>query len=83
MTERDCALIVLRKLGINVSYDDKQSIGKRYSRHDEVGTPYCLTIDTQTMADGTVTVRDRDTATQTRVPVDAAIAKVQAALGQA
>ena len=43
-----------------VFYDESGSIGRRYRRQDEVGTPYCMTIDGQTMADGSVTVRDRD-----------------------
>ncbi len=48
-------------------YDVKQSIGKRYARMDEAGTPFCFTIDGQTKEDGTVTVRDRDTGSQERI----------------
>jgi len=48
-------------------YDPKQSIGKRYARMDEAGTPFCFTIDGQTKEDGTVTVRNRDDASQTRI----------------
>jgi glycyl-tRNA synthetase len=48
-------------------FDAKQSIGKRYARMDEAGTPYCFTIDGQTKADGTLTVRDRDTGAQERI----------------
>ncbi|MDP6152481.1 MAG: glycine--tRNA ligase [Phycisphaeraceae bacterium] len=48
-------------------FDAKQSIGKRYARMDEIGTPYCFTIDGQTLADQTVTVRDRDTTSQERI----------------
>jgi len=51
-------------------FDAKQSIGKRYARMDEAGTPYCFTIDGQTKEDNTVTVRDRDTAEQSRMPID-------------
>jgi len=51
-------------------YDAKQSIGKRYARMDEAGTPYCLTIDGDTLKDNAVTVRDRDTAKQERVAID-------------
>ncbi|HEV7297796.1 MAG TPA: glycine--tRNA ligase [Tepidisphaeraceae bacterium] len=51
-------------------YDAKQSIGKRYARMDEIGTPYCLTIDGDTLASQTVTVRERDTMTQERVSID-------------
>jgi glycyl-tRNA synthetase len=54
-----------------VFYDESGSIGRRYRRQDEVGTPYCVTIDGQTMADGSVTVRDRDSLTQDRVAASA------------
>ena len=50
-----------------VDYDDAGSIGKRYRRQDEVGTPYCITVDPESIANGTVTVRDRDTLAQDRV----------------
>jgi glycyl-tRNA synthetase len=53
----------------NVSYDKSGSVGRRYSRNDEIGTPYCITIDGQSLEDGTVTVRDRDTTQQIRVSV--------------
>lgn len=66
-----------RKHGLNVRYDDMHSIGKRYSRHDEVGTPFCITIDNQSLDDGSVTVRDRDTTEQSRVPMDRVVALVQ------
>lgn len=52
----------------NVDYDDKGSIGRRYRRQDESGTPYCITVDGQTIEDGTVTVRNRDTTAQDRMP---------------
>jgi len=52
-------------------YDETGSIGKRYRRQDEIGTPMCITIDFDTLEDGTVTVRDRDTMTQQRLPIDA------------
>ena len=57
----------LREAGVAVTYDDSGSIGRRYRRQDEVGTPYCLTVDYETLEDDTVTVRDRDTAAQRRV----------------
>ena len=60
----------LFKTGINARYDEQHSIGKRYRRHDEAGTPYCITIDGQTKEDHTVTIRDRDTMLQERVRVD-------------
>ena len=70
------------KAGINAQYDEQHAIGKRYRRHDEIGTPYCLTVDGQTKEDGTLTVRDRDTMKQERVPVDRALEVVQARLNQ-
>ncbi len=53
-----------------VEYDDTQSIGKRYRRQDEIGTPYCVTVDFDTLTDNSVTVRDRDTMTQERVEIN-------------
>jgi glycyl-tRNA synthetase len=52
-------------------YDDTGSIGKRYRRQDEVGTPFCITVDGESVKDGTVTVRDRDTLQQERISTDA------------
>jgi len=52
-----------------VEYDDTQSIGKRYRRQDEIGTPYCVTVDFDTLNDNAVTVRDRDTMEQVRIPI--------------
>ncbi|MBI4286045.1 MAG: glycine--tRNA ligase [Chloroflexi bacterium] len=54
-----------------VVYDDAQSIGRRYRRQDEIGTPYCVTIDFQSLEDGQVTVRERDAMDQIRVPIAA------------
>ena len=50
-------------------YDEAGSIGKRYRREDEIGTPYCVTIDFDTLEDNQVTVRDRDTMKQVRIPI--------------
>jgi glycyl-tRNA synthetase len=61
-------------------YDAKQSIGKRYTRMDEIGTPFCVTIDTQTLTDQTVTIRERDTLSQERVHLDKVQAYIQAKL---
>ncbi|HRN35420.1 MAG TPA: His/Gly/Thr/Pro-type tRNA ligase C-terminal domain-containing protein, partial [Flavobacteriales bacterium] len=58
------------KLDLNCQYDDKDSIGKRYRRQDAIGTPYCITVDHQTLTDGTVTIRERDSMQQERVPVE-------------
>src|SRR6476620_3992708 len=60
----------LRGLGWNVDFDDSGAIGRRYRRQDEVGTPYCVTIDFDTLEDDAVTVRERDTMKQERVGLD-------------
>jgi glycyl-tRNA synthetase len=52
-----------------VSYDDAQSIGRRYRRQDEIGTPFCVTIDFQSLEDKQVTIRERDTLNQIRLPI--------------
>lgn len=52
-----------------VAWDDRGNIGKRYLAQDEIGTPACITVDFQTLEDGTVTVRDRDTKEQIRVAI--------------
>ena len=57
------------KFDFNCQLDEKDSIGKRYRRQDAIGTPYCVTIDHQTMEDGTVTLRHRDTMQQERLPI--------------
>ena len=54
----------------NCFYDEKGAVGRRYRRQDEAGTPYCITVDGQTKEDNTVTIRDRDSMEQTRVPLD-------------
>ena len=53
-----------------VQYDDTQSIGRRYRRQDEIGTPLCVTVDFDSLDDDAATIRDRDTMEQTRVPID-------------
>jgi glycyl-tRNA synthetase len=55
---------------LQVEYDEGGSIGKRYRRHDEIGTPWCVTVDHQTLEDRTVTVRDRDSLAQERLAID-------------
>lgn len=68
----DKAREVYRQLSehMAVEWDDNGNIGKRYRRQDEIGTPYCVTIDFDTLEDGTVTVRNRDTTQQERVAID-------------
>jgi glycyl-tRNA synthetase len=62
-----------------VEYDDSGAIGRRYRRQDEIGTPFAFTIDEQTLADDTVTIRDRDSLAQERI----ALAQVRAHLADA
>lgn len=57
------------KRDYNVFYDDKGAVGRRYRRQDEAGTPYCFTVDGQTLQDNTVTIRDRDSLKQERLPL--------------
>lgn len=58
------------KSHFHVFYDEKGAVGRRYRRQDEAGTPYCITVDGQSLEDGTVTIRDRDTLKQQRLPSD-------------
>jgi len=58
------------KLDFNLQYDDKDAVGRRYRRQDAIGTPYCVTVDNQTLEDNTVTIRDRDSMQQERVAID-------------
>jgi glycyl-tRNA synthetase len=64
------------KFDFRCFYEDKDNIGKRYRRMDAIGTPYCITIDHQTLQDDTVTLRDRDTMKQERLPIKALKDKV-------
>jgi glycyl-tRNA synthetase len=57
------------KYDFNCQYDEKDAIGKRYRRHDAIGTPYCITIDHETLTENTVTLRDRDSMQQVRVSI--------------
>jgi glycyl-tRNA synthetase len=72
MVEKARALYEDLRRSMSAEYDDAAAIGKRYRRQDEIGTPWALTIDEQTLADGTVTLRDRDTLEQERVPIEGA-----------
>lgn len=65
----------------NVFYDEKGAVGRRYRRQDEAGTPYCITVDGQTLQDQTVTIRDRDTLEQWRVSIDDCITEVRQRIG--
>ena len=57
------------KKGFSVDWDDRGNIGKRYFAQDEIGTPYCVTVDYETLENDTVTIRDRDTMKQERVKI--------------
>ena len=59
------------KLDYNCAYDAKDTIGKRYRRHDAIGTPYCITVDHDSLSDNSVTLRNRDTMEQERIPISA------------
>ena len=64
-----------------VDYDETQAIGRRYRRQDEIGTPLCVTVDFDSLEDDAVTIRDRDTTAQVRVPIDSLLSEVGARLG--
>lgn len=69
-----------KQAGVAVQYDQQAAIGRRYRRMDEIGTPFCVTIDGETAASETVTIRDRDTLEQIRLPVKEVVSYVQARL---
>jgi glycyl-tRNA synthetase len=64
-----------------VDYDETQAIGRRYRRQDEIGTPLCVTVDFETLEDNAVTIRDRDTTEQVRIPIAEVVDTVSARLG--
>ena len=74
MVEKAQALRDELRRHLSVEYDDGGQIGRRYRRQDEIGTPWALTIDDQTLEDDTVTLRDRDTLAQERIPIGGALA---------
>lgn len=75
---------ILQKLQPNFmcQYDEKDAVGRRYRRQDAIGTPYCITVDTQTLEDNTVTIRDRDSMKQDRISVDAITTYLYEKLGR-
>jgi glycyl-tRNA synthetase len=58
------------KMDYMIQYDDKDAIGRRYRRQDAIGTPYCITIDSETLENDTVTIRERDSMKQDRIPIN-------------
>jgi glycyl-tRNA synthetase len=69
------------KKHFKVEYDDGGAVGRRYRRQDEIGTPFCITIDGDTLKDDTVTIRERDTTQQRRVPIGGVLDEIRKALG--
>ncbi len=70
MPEKAHEIMNILKQDFQMQYDEKDAIGKRYRRQDAIGTPYCITVDTQTLEDNTVTVRERDSMQQERMPIE-------------
>jgi glycyl-tRNA synthetase len=70
LSEKATTILDMLRFDFRCQYDEKDSIGKRYRRQDAIGTPYCITVDYDTMKDDTVTIRSRDTMEQERVPID-------------
>jgi glycyl-tRNA synthetase len=70
LSEKAESILDLLRFDFRCQYDEKDSIGKRYRRQDAIGTPYCITVDYDTMKDDTVTIRSRDTMEQERVPIN-------------
>jgi glycyl-tRNA synthetase len=67
---------------VQCDYDETQSIGRRYRRQDEIGTPWCVTVDFDSLEDRAVTIRDRDTLDQVRIPIDQLVAEIRNRLEQ-
>jgi glycyl-tRNA synthetase len=82
MPEKAHALYRQLKEDFHVFYDDKGAVGRRYRRQDEAGTPFCITIDGDTMKDDTVTLRDRDSTQQIRLPIAAVADEIRKRLRQ-
>jgi glycyl-tRNA synthetase len=64
-----------------IAYDETQAIGRRYRRQDEIGTPFCVTVDFDSLEDRQVTIRERDTMTQVRVPIADLVPALREKLG--
>lgn len=69
LTNKARAIFDQLKMVVNCQYDEKDAIGRRYRRQDAIGTPFCVTVDFDTLEDDTVTIRDRDTLVQERIPI--------------
>lgn len=71
LPEKAREIVDMLKFDFNLQYDDKDAVGRRYRRQDAIGTPYCVTVDYQTLEDNTVTIRERDSMKQERVNISA------------
>ena len=69
LPEKAREIMKILQLDHNCAYEEKDTIGKRYRRQDAIGTPYCITVDHQTLEDNTVTIRERDSMDQERVSI--------------
>jgi len=83
LPEKAHEIMDLLKFDFRCFYEEKDAIGKRYRRQDAIGTPYCITIDHQTLQDNTVTIRDRDTMKQERVAISAVKSIIQDSVSMA
>jgi glycyl-tRNA synthetase len=70
----------LKAAGIAAAFSQQGAIGRRYRQHDEIGTPFCITVDGDTLDNGTVTIRDRDSLVQERIPIDKIVEEVRGRL---
>ena len=80
LPEKARAIVDILRPHFNILFDQQGSIGKRYYRQDEAGTPYGITVDHQTMEDNTVTLRYRDTQKQDRIAIDDILNIIQSSL---
>jgi glycyl-tRNA synthetase len=83
LPEKAMEIMNLLKFDFRCFYEEKDAIGKRYRRQDAIGTPYCVTVDHQTLQDNTVTIRDRDTMKQQRVAIDTVKSIIQDSVSMA
>lgn len=77
LTDKAREILHRLKAHFPCQYDEKDAIGRRYRRQDAIGTPYCVTVDFQTLEDNTVTLRDRDTLQQERLPIESILTRVR------
>ncbi|MBP5645013.1 MAG: glycine--tRNA ligase, partial [Bacteroidales bacterium] len=70
LPEKSREIMDMLKYDFMMQYDEKDAIGRRYRRQDAIGTPFCITVDNDTLNDNSVTVRHRDTMQQERIPIE-------------